>query len=228
MSSIAIFGAGGRAGRAITAEARDRGHQVTAVVRDPRKHSDIAADGVSVVQGDVRDLHATSTIPLDHEAVVSAVTPASGPEALANLGQLDEQFFVTGVDALLQGMKQAGVHRLVVIGLFANLQNEHGRLVLDDPASFPSQLRPFALSHTAGLDRLRTADTTVDWLMLTPPAMLDAAAPRTGRYRTGGDTVPPSGPASLSYADLAVAVIDEIETPRHHRTRVSVFDGESP
>ncbi|WP_410812624.1 NAD(P)-dependent oxidoreductase [Micromonospora sp. 067-2] len=224
MSGIAIFGAGGRAGRAITAEARDRGHRVTAVVRDPRRHGDIAADGVSVVRGDVRDPQATSTISDGHEAVVSAVTPASGPEALADLGHLDEQFFVHGVDALLDGLAHAGVNRLIVIGLFANLQDEHGRLVLDDHASFPSHLRPFALSHTAGLERLRAADTTVDWLMLTPPAVLSAAAPRTGRYRTGGDTVPSSGPASLSYADLAVAVLDEIEAPRHHRTRISVFD----
>jgi putative NADH-flavin reductase len=221
MGSIVIFGAGGRAGRAITAEARDRGHRVTAVVRDPAIHRDIAADGVTLVAGDVRDPQTTSTIPRGHDAVVSAVTPASSPEALANLGPLDADFFVDGVDALLQGMPRAGVLRLVLIGLFANLHDEHGRLVLDDPTSFPIHLRPFGLSHTAGLDRLRDADTTVDWLMLTPPAMLDVAAPRTGRYRTGGNR---PGSASLSYADLAVAVIDEIETPRHHRTRTSVFD----
>jgi putative NADH-flavin reductase len=224
MGSIAIFGAGGKAGRAITAEARDRGHRVTAVVRNPRNHSDIAADGVRIVQSDVRDIDATSSIARAQDAVVNATTPASGPESLANLGQFDDQFFVDSVDALLRGMTLAGVHRLVLIGLFANLQDGNGRLVLDDPASFPGHLRPFALAHTAGLDRLRAADTTVDWLMITPPARLDAAAPRLGRYRTGGDTVPNSGPASLSYADLAVAVIDEIETPRHHRTRVSVFD----
>ncbi|MET8045728.1 NAD(P)H-binding protein [Micromonospora sp. NPDC005215] len=224
MSSIAIFGAGGRAGRAITAEARARGYRVTAVVRNPGTIEDIAADGVSVVRGDVTDLRSTSTISRGHDAVVSAVSPASGPEALAALGRLDDQFFVNAVDALLHGLTEAGVRRLVLIGLFANLQDEHGRLILDDPTSFPSQLRPFALSHTAGLDRLRTADTPVDWLMFTPPSMLDAAAPRLGRYQVGGDAVPRSGSTTLSYADLAVAVIDEIESPRHHRTRVSVFD----
>ncbi|MGC5321542.1 NAD(P)-dependent oxidoreductase [Micromonospora arida] len=224
MSSIAIFGAGGRAGRAITAEARDRGHRVTAAVRDPRKAGDTTADGISVVRGDVTDPRSTATILHDHDAVVSAVTPASSPEALAALGHLDDQFFVNAADALLHGMTEAGVVRLILIGLFANLQDEHGRLILDDPASFPGHLRPFALAHTAGLDRLRAADTTVDWLMLTPPAMLDAAAPRRGRYRLAGDTVTASGSTTLSYADLAVAVIDEIEAPRHHRTRVSIFD----
>ncbi|GAB3808047.1 NAD(P)-dependent oxidoreductase [Micromonospora zhanjiangensis] len=222
MSGIAIFGAGGRAGRAITAEARARGHRVTAAVRNPPAADDLAAAGVSVVQADVTDPHSTFTISRDHDAVISAVSPASGPAALAALGRLDEQFFVKAVDALLTGMTRAGVRRLVVVGLFANLRNEDGQLILDDPAAFPEQLRPFALAHTAGLDRLRGAETTVDWLMLTPPANLDATAPRLGRYRIGGDTVPRSGLVGLSYADLAVAVVDEIEHPRHHRTRVSV------
>ena len=224
MSSIAIFGAGGRAGRAITAEARDRGHRVTAVVRDPRRTGHRVTDGVPVVRGDVTDPRSTSAIARGHDAVVSAVTPASSPEALAALGHLEGQFFVDAADALLHGMTEAGVVRLILIGLFANLQDEHGQLILDDPASFPGHLRPFALAHTAGLDRLRSVDTSVDWLMLTPPAMLDAAAPRRGRYRLGGDTVTASGSTTLSYADLAVAVVDEIEAPRHHRTRVSSFD----
>ncbi len=222
MGGIVIFGAGGRAGRAIAAEARHRGHQVTAVVRDPARHAGLAADGVRLARGDVRDPAATSTIPRGHDAVVSAVTPAAGPEALAALGPLQERFFVDGVDALLGGLPEAGVQRLVLIGLFANLLGADGRPVLDDPAAFPAHLRPFALSHTAGLERLRAAGgSEVDWLMLTPPAGLDPAGPRTGRYRTGGDTAPATG---LSYADLAVAVLDEIEAPTHHRTRVAVFD----
>ncbi|MEV4510130.1 NAD(P)H-binding protein [Dactylosporangium sp. NPDC049525] len=220
MGGIAIFGAGGRAGRAVTAEALHRGHQVTAVVRDPGRHADLATAGVDVVQGDVRDPAATATIPRGHAAVVSAVTPFSSPEALAR-SALDERFFVDGVEALLDGLPKAGVRRLVLIGLFANLLGVDGRPVLEDPAAFPAQLRPFALSHTAGLDRLRAAGPSdVDWLMLTPPAGLDPAGPRLGRYRTGGDAAPATG---LSYADLAVAVLDEIETPTHHRTRVSVF-----
>ncbi|ROT31470.1 NAD(P)-dependent oxidoreductase [Micromonospora sp. HM5-17] len=223
MSDIAVFGAGGRAGRAITAEARSRGHRITAVVRDPARHPGLAADGVRVVAGDVRDAAAVAAILPGHDAAVSTVTPASGPEALAQLGQLDERFFVTAVDALLAGMTATGVSRLVVIGLFANLLDEHGRMVLDDPAAFPPELRPFALAHTAGLDRLRAAQTPVDWLVLTPPAGLTPDGPRTGRYRTGGDRVPEPGSESLSYADLAVAVVDEIENPRHHRTRISVF-----
>ncbi|MFF5228098.1 NAD(P)-dependent oxidoreductase [Dactylosporangium sp. NPDC000521] len=219
MSSIVIFGAGGRAGRAVTAEALARGHQVTAVVREPARHPGIATAGVRVVRGDVRDRQATAAIPRGHAAVVSAVTPASSPEALAALGPLDARFFADAADALAEGLPRAGVRRLVVIGLFANLLGADGRPVHDDPAAFPEQLRPFALSHSAGLDRLCTAGAEVDWLMLTPPAGLDAAGPRLGRYQIGGETLPASG---LSYADLAVAVLDEIEEPTLHRRRVAV------
>ncbi|MDG4787919.1 NAD(P)H-binding protein [Micromonospora sp. WMMD1102] len=164
MSSIAIFGAGGRAGRAVSAEAGRRGHLVTAVVRDPDRYPDLAG----AVAGDVTDPHAVASIVCGHDAVVHAVSPASGPEALAAL-DLDPEFFGRAADALLHGLARTGVPRLVVIGLFANLTDANGGLLLDDPAVLPRELRPFAVAHTAGLDRLRAARTTVDWLVLTRP-----------------------------------------------------------
>ncbi|GAB3985093.1 NAD(P)-dependent oxidoreductase [Actinoallomurus acanthiterrae] len=216
MSGIVIFGAGGRAGQAITAEARDRGHRVTAVVRDPDRYTDL---GVRVVRGDVTDARAVAEVTRGNDAVVNAVSPFSGPEQ--GFDGLDPEFFVKAADALLHGLAESGVPRLVAIGLFANLRKPGGGLVMDDPSAFPAEIRPFAAAHTAGLDRLRTADTAVDWVMLTPPARLEAEGTRTGRYRTGGETALPE--SRLSYADLAVAAVDEIEAPRHHRTRVSVF-----
>jgi uncharacterized protein len=117
------------------------------------------------------------------------------------------------------------VPRLLVIGLFANLSDTRGRQVLDDPARFPPQIRPFAAAHGAGLARLRERASSVDWVMLTPPARLELDAPRTGHYQFGDDHLPPAS-ARLSYSDLAAAIVDEIETPRHHRTRVSVFSPE--
>ncbi|MBY8871433.1 NAD(P)H-binding protein [Micromonospora sp. PLK6-60] len=218
MTSIAIFGAGGRAGRATAAEAHRRGVHVTSVVRDPRRHPDIPA----AVRGDVTDPQSISALAQGHDAVVHAVSPASDPAALAAVG-LDPEFYVRAADALLAGLAQVGVPRLVVIGLFANLRSPDGRLLLDDPTVLPVELRPFALAHTAGLDRLRAAATPVDWLVLTPPAGLRPDAPRTGRYQLGGEHAPDPAVAQLSYADLAVATIDEVEFPRHHRTRVSVF-----
>lgn len=223
MVSIVVFGAGGRAGRAVTAEARERGHEVTAVVRDPGKYRDIEKNGVRLVRGDVTDVQAIASIASGHDAVVHAVSPFSGPEQ--GFADLDPEFYVKAADALLHGLAEARVFRLVLVGLFANLKDTRGRLVMDDPANFPAEIRPFAVAHTAGLNRLRAAEgTAIDWLMLTPPALLERGGPRTGRYQIGGETVPQPTSAHLSYADLAVAMIDEIDTPRHHRTRVSIFN----
>ncbi|MEV0635693.1 NAD(P)H-binding protein [Streptomyces sp. NPDC050619] len=226
---IVVFGAGGRAGRAVTAEARRRGYRVTAVVRDPGRYPDLGAEDVTVVRGDVTD--PGSVAGASGEAVagaaggavaaVHAVSPFSGPEQ--GFDSLDPEFFVKAADALLGGLAAAGVGRLVAIGLGANLLGADGRPLMDDPAMLPPEIRPFALAHTAGLRRLCEAeDTTIDWVMLTPAAQLEHGGPRTGRYRFGGESLP-AGAASLSYADLAVAVVDEIGTPTRHRRRVSVF-----
>ncbi|MEV7393625.1 hypothetical protein [Streptomyces sp. NPDC091215] len=115
------------------------------------------------------------------------------------------------------------MNRLVAVGLGANLLGADGRPVMDDPAVFPVEIRPFAPAHTAGPARLRErGEGVVDWVMLTPAGFLDHGGERTGRYRVGGERVP-GGEPRLSYADLAVAVVDEIERPVRHRERVSVF-----
>ncbi|BBJ37402.1 hypothetical protein SSPO_001200 [Streptomyces antimycoticus] len=209
MGRIVVFGAGGRAGRAVTAEARGRGMKVTAVVRDPERYRDLGADGVAVVRGDVTDPGLVRAAAGGHVAAVHAVSPFSGPEQ--GFDSLDPDFFVKAADALLGGLAGAGVRRLVAVGLFANLLGADSRPVMDDPVAFPAEIRPFALAHTAGLTRLREED-----------GGLEQSAPRTGRYRLGGERVP-DGRAVLSYTDLAVAVLDEIEAPTRHRTRVSVI-----
>ncbi|MFJ2826021.1 NAD(P)-dependent oxidoreductase [Streptomyces sp. NPDC087263] len=260
MAGIVVFGAGGRAGRAVTDEARRRGHWVTAVVREPGRYPELGVDGVSVVRGDVTDPESVAGVVGGHAAAVHAVSPFSGPEQ--GFDSLDPEFFVRAADALLGGLAGARVRRLVAVGLFANLLGADGRAVMDDPEAFPAEIRPFALAHAEGLRRLRDAAgeekagregadrdgggrdsadregadraggdregvADVDWVMLTPPARLEDGAPRTGRYRFGGESAP-DGAAHLSYADLAVAVLDEIEAPTLHRTRVSVFNPGSP
>nr|BFE88776.1 hypothetical protein GCM10020093_113770 [Planobispora longispora] len=79
MGRIIIFGAGGRAGGAAVAEARRRGHRVTAVVRDPARHGDLAADGVPVVAGDVTDADAVARLAAGHDAAISAAADLGAP-----------------------------------------------------------------------------------------------------------------------------------------------------
>ncbi|MGW0933386.1 NAD(P)-dependent oxidoreductase [Streptomyces sp. NPDC002666] len=212
-SSIVVFGAGGRAGRHAVAEAVARGHRVTAVVRDPAGYTDLAGAGVTIVAGDVTRADSVAEVAAGHDAVISAA------------GRLDmpsDEFYVSAAHALLDGLARAGVGRLVLIGIGSTLETAPGVAVHDAPG-FPEEARAFSLGHTAELDALRAAETDIDWLVIAPPpVMLDNEAPRTGHYRTGGEQVIADGAPSFSYADLAVALIDEIETPKHRRSLMAV------
>ncbi|WP_371629227.1 NAD(P)H-binding protein [Streptomyces sp. NBC_00341] len=212
-SRIIVFGAGGRAGRRAVAEAVARGHQVTAVVRDVAAYTGPAGDGVSVVAGDVTRADGVAEAAAGHDAAISAAGRMDVPS---------RDFYVSAAHALLDGLARAGVGRLVLIGIGSVLETAPGVAVHDAPG-FPEEARAFSLGHSAELDVLRAAETGIDWLVIAPPpVLLDDEAPRIGRYRTGGEQVMADAAPSFSYADLAVALIDEIETPKHHRSLTAV------
>jgi putative NADH-flavin reductase len=124
--------------------------------------------------------------------------------------------------ALLAGAAKAGT-RLLVVGGAATLTvpGAGGRTVVEMP-DFPPAWRPIALACAEQLAVCR-ADTGADWAYLSPPALLEPGE-RTGRYRLGADELVTDerGVSRLSVPDLAVALLDEAEHPRHHRTRFTV------
>jgi putative NADH-flavin reductase len=202
MSKVVVFGAGGKAGRAVVQEAISRGHEVTAVVRDPAKYDDLAGERVQLVVGDVTNVHSVAAVAAGHDIAISAVYDmASAPEP----------FFV-------------GAARALIIGLASNLEYAPGQRIMDGP-EFPEGFLEFSKGHAAGLDVFRSATTDLDWLVVTPPMVLDEG-PRTGTYRVGGDQLltQEDGTSHLSYADLAIALLDEAETPKNHKVRISVAD----
>ncbi|MBP1159356.1 MULTISPECIES: NAD(P)-dependent oxidoreductase [Rhodococcus] len=215
MSRIIIFGAGGRAGRRAVSEALARGHRVTAVVRDPARCPELATLGADLVTGDATDADSIAALSAGHDVAISAVARMDLPSS---------EFYVAATEALLDGLGRALVGRMLVVGIGTLLETEPGVRVLDAPG-FPSEAREFSLGHAAELEVLRGADTDVDWLMLAPPpVVLDEVAERTGEYRIGGSTViaDAAGARPFSYADLAVALIDEVERPKHSRELVAV------
>jgi uncharacterized protein len=209
VSKIVVFGAGGKAGRKAVAEAVSRGHQVTAVVRDPTKYS---FDGdVVVVAGDVTDATSIANVAEGHDGAVQASYQQDLPV---------DVFFPDAARALLEGLSKAGATRLVLVGIGTQLEVSPG-VKVHDTEGFPEAGKTFSMGHVAELDALQSATTDVDWVMLAPPpVMLDDQAERTGQYRTGGIEMIPA--ETFSYADLAVALIDEIDKPRHHRELVAI------
>jgi putative NADH-flavin reductase len=208
MSRIVVFGAGGRAGRAAVAEARRRGHEVTAVVRDPAGHGELATDGVRLVAGDVTEAGRVAAAAHDHDGAISAVHDAGAPP---------EVFFTAAARALVDGLPRAGVGRLVAVGLASILPTASGVLLMDT-AAYPQEYRTFYLAHAAGNDVLRGAPSTLDWLVLSPAGDFDHEGARTGRYRTA----PADAADRVSYADFAIALLDEIDTPERHRAHVGI------
>ncbi|GAA1990731.1 NAD(P)-dependent oxidoreductase [Kitasatospora viridis] len=215
MSEIVVFGAGGRAGRRTVAEAVARGHRVTAVVRDPAKYPELAGPGVTVVAGDVTDRASVAALTAGHDAVVSTVFTADVPSG---------EFFPAAAAALAGGLLAAGARRLLAVGLGTVLEVAPG-VPVHDTEGFPPEHRAFSLGHAAQLTVLAAAPAELDWVVLAPPpAYLDADSPRTGHYRTGTTAVLPTPPDAppFRYADLAVALLDELERPAHHRALVAV------
>ncbi|MET8966648.1 NAD(P)-dependent oxidoreductase [Streptomyces hydrogenans] len=215
---IIVFGAGGRVGRAAVAEAAARGHRVTAVVRDPARHPDLGRPGVTVARGDVTDPESVAALAAGHDAAV---------HASARLDVPSEEYFAATAKALLSGLTAARVGRLLTLGIATTLEDAAGARLMDAP-DFPAAWRAFAQGHVVEFALLTAeAGPDLDWLMVVPPLDLDAEAEPTGGYRTAVGTVV-DGPGRIAHADLALALLDEIEAPRHSRVQLAVSGAESP
>jgi len=213
---IALIGATGFVGSATLAELLQRGHSVTALARTPGK---IAAQaGLTVVAADVLDARQVAQAVEGHDAVISAYNPGWENPSLYDL-------FLQGAKAIADGVKQARVKRLIVVGGAGSLFVAPGVQLVDTPAFLdhvPPNIVPGARAAREELDRLR-GETELDWTFLSPPAMLAPGA-RSGAYRLGGEELLMDGdkPAGISVADLAVALVDELEQPRHLKQRFTV------
>ncbi|MFG3253356.1 NAD(P)-dependent oxidoreductase [Streptomyces sp. NPDC048172] len=209
---LTIFGAAGNTGIRVVAEAVSRGHQVTAVVRDPSRAAAFPPT-VTVRAGDATDVDAVAALATGQDAVLSATRPAPG----------DEAAHTTMAKALLAGVARTGTRLLAVGGAGSlTVPGSGGVLAVDDPSFVPPAWRAIAQSCNDQWEVYRT-DTEADWTYLSPPALLEPGT-RTGRYRLGHDEllIDAAGRSAISMEDLAVALLDETENPRHHHRRFTV------
>jgi putative NADH-flavin reductase len=206
---IALIGATGFVGSKILAEALQRGHEVTALVRSPSKVA--PQPRLAVVAADATDTAQLTRVIAGHDAFVSAY---NGPRGQADF----RERYLAGTRAVVSAAKQAGVKRLLWVGGAGSLFVAPGVQLVDTP-QFPAEYRTEA---QAGRDAMNLIgqERGLDWTFVSPAALLQPG-PRTGKFRLGGDTVLMDGdrPGHISVDDLAVAIVDELETPRHVQRR---------
>lgn len=211
---IVLFGATGHVGQRITAEALRRGHEVTGVVRDPSR-AQSPDPRVTLVQGDATDAASVAAAARGADAVVSAVSPRAGTTGSA-------PSLVDAARGLIAGVRQAGVKRLVVVGGAGSLEVAPGVALLDTPG-FPEAYKAEAEEGRASLDVYRTEAEGLEWTFLSPAIVIQPGE-RTGNYRTTGDALltDESGNSVISYEDYAIALLDELESPKHVGRRFGV------
>ncbi len=212
---IVLFGATGNVGTRIAQEARRRGHEVVGVVRDPAAVQP-PAEGVSLVRGDATDAGAVAAAARGADAVVNAISPRP------NQRGLPAPSLTAAARSLLAGLRQAGVKRLVVVGGAGSLEIAPGQALVDQP-SFPAAYKPEALAQREALQVLRAEAGDLEWTYLSPAAEIHAGE-RTGHYRTTGDRLlaDAQGKSTITFEDYAVALLDELERPKHVRQRFGV------
>jgi putative NADH-flavin reductase len=192
-------------GSRIAAEAARRGHEVTALVRDPaRVPADVA--NLTAAQADLLDAASVGAAVCGHDVVASAYAPP--PDNLAMLADATR--------ALVEGVRAAGLKRLVVVGGAGSLEVAPGRQLVDT-AGFPDAYKPIALAHRDVLDYYRTI-TDLDWTFFAPAALI-APGERTGTFRAGANTLiaDAEGNSRISAEDYAIAFVDELEQGRFVR-----------
>ena len=206
---IALIGATGFVGAEVLKELLSRGHQVTALARSPEKFA--GQLGLKVVKADALDAAQVAAAIEGHDAVVDSYNPGWSEPRIHDL-------FLQGTRAILDGVKRSGVKRVLVVGGASSLFVAPGVQLVDTP-HFPAEYKQGALAAREALNQIRN-ETSLDWTFLSPAALL-APGPLTGKFRIGADELLMDGdkPAGLSVADLAVAIVDEIETPKHIRKR---------
>ena len=217
MTTIAVFGGTGYAGSAIRDEALKRGHRVISVTRN-LPAGQPAAPGLEFRQGSVHDAALVNQAAAETDVVVVSIRFAPG-------GSGEGVKLIDALPALTSAAAANGTRLGVVGGAASLLVAEGGPRLIDTP-EFPDQFKGEAGSAAQALESLRADTTGADWFFVSPAAGFGSYNPGqpTGKYRVGGDILltDESGKSEISGADYALAFIDEIEDPRHRRTRFTV------
>jgi putative NADH-flavin reductase len=201
---LALFGATGRTGRHLLAQALQQGHSVTALARDPRQLAWAETGRLQVVSGDVRDAAAVSATVAGAEAVLSVLGPTSNRPELA---------VSAGTDNLLAAMRQHGVRRLIQsTGAGVRDPQDQPTPIHAFFGALVRRLTPNVLADmTQTVDKIRASD--LDWTLVRVPRLTDGAP--TGHIRVA--YVGPELGLQLTRADLAGFMLQQLADTRYLR-----------
>jgi putative NADH-flavin reductase len=193
---VVVFGATGMVGQRIVQELERRGHEVVPATR---------GSGV-----DATDADAVARVVAGADAAVVAVSARTGDFTALELNR-----------AVVDGLREAAVRRLVVVGGAGSLEVAPGQRLLDTP-DFNPDWKDEALAHAELLDTLYRGIDDLDWTYVSPAAYIHPGE-RTGRYRLGGDQLltDDAGNSEVSAEDYAIAIADLLESGEHARERVT-------
>ncbi len=214
MKKIVLIGASGFVGSAILNEALNRGIEVTAVVRHPEKIK-ISNPNLKVVKADVSSADTVAEVCKGADAVISAYSPGW------NDPNMYEDTLKT-YPAILEGVKKAGVKRLLIVGGAGTLFVKPGLRVVDSGA-IPEEIMGGVKSLGKFYLNTLMNEKDIDWVFFSPAGSF-VPGERTGNYRLGKDDliVDDKGESKISVEDYAKAMIDELENPHHHQERFTI------
>jgi uncharacterized protein len=213
---LAVIGASGFVGSVVVQEALDRGHQVTAIARNPEKIT-AKGDKLSIAEADVYNEAQLVEVLKGHDAVISAYNPGwSNPNIFEET--------LAGGKAVQEAVKKSGVKRLLVVGGGGSLFIAPGVQLVDTP-EFPEAYKAGALALRDYLNVIKE-EKDLDWTFLSPAIEMHqgTSGERKGTYRKGGENpvFNKEGRSIISVEDMALAILEEVEHPQHIRQRFTV------
>lgn len=214
MKDVILIGASGFVGTAILNELLNRGHKVTALVRNPDKVTK-CHPGLTVMKADVSDVSGIAEAARGKDAVISAYNPG-----WKNPGIYEET--LKNYPLIVKAAKQSGVKRLLCVGGAGTLFCAPGLRVVDSGA-IPSEIMGGVKSLGEFYLNTLLPEKEIDWVFFSPAGTLEPGK-RTGKFRLGKDDLitDGQGKSHISVEDYAMAMVDELEREDHHRERFTI------
>lgn len=214
MKNVVLIGASGFVGNAILNELLSRGHKVTAVVRNPEKIN-VSNSNLEIVKADIADTNAMVGICKGKEAIISAYNPGwTNPDIYEET--------LRNYPLILEAVKRSGAKRLLCVGGAGTLFCAPGLRVVDSGA-IPDAIMGGVKSLGEFYLNTLMNENDIDWIFFSPAGTLEPGK-RTGKFRLGKDDliIDENGISHISVEDYAVAMVDELENPKHHCERFTI------